>query len=63
MDSHYWSTNYGPVAGVAPYQIPPKISAVIGGKASGGASVMTPAGRGRLFAETPRSTFDGLSGC
>lgn len=44
MDSHYWSTNYGPVAGAAPYQIPPKISAVIGGKASGGASVMTPAG-------------------
>ena len=44
LNSHSWSTNYDPVAGAAPYQVHPNISAVIGGKASGGASVMAPEG-------------------
>ena len=44
LNSHSWSTKYDPVAGAAPYQIHPNISAVIGGKTSGGASVMAPAG-------------------
>ena len=44
LNDHSWSTSYDPVSGTAPYQIHPNISAVIGGNATGSASVMAPAG-------------------
>lgn len=44
LNNHSWSTSYDPVAAANPYQIHPNISAVIGGTATGGASVMAPEG-------------------
>ena len=44
LNNHSWSTNYDPVAAATPYQVHPNISAVIGGKASGGANINAPAG-------------------
>lgn len=44
LNNHSWSTTYDPVGAAAPYQIHPNISAVIGGNATGGASLTTPPG-------------------
>ena len=43
LNSHTWTTRYDPTIGTASYSINPSISKVIGGNASGGATLQTPA--------------------
>ena len=42
LNSHTWTTRYDPTIGTASYSINPSISKVIGGNASGGATLQTP---------------------